>query len=145
MAIALAPWALLAVAAMWGISFVWMKDILDQQDVYSFLACRFLVAALAMLIARPKVITKINLRVLSKYWRCSGGRSWSWLHFSNFRIRTNHAGNYRIHNWTLCCSNAINWSFFTTRSFNCSCLVLYWISNRWSWRTFNFRMVNWFW
>jgi len=65
MAIALAPWALLAVAAMWGISFVWMKDILDQQDVYSFLACRFLVAALAMLIARPKVITKINLRVLS--------------------------------------------------------------------------------
>ncbi|MEY3115662.1 MAG: hypothetical protein RL611_376, partial [Actinomycetota bacterium] len=22
----LAPWALLAVAAMWGISFVWMKD-----------------------------------------------------------------------------------------------------------------------
>ncbi len=64
MAIALAPWALLAVAAMWGISFVWMKDILDQQDVYSFLACRFLLAALAMLIARPKVVLKINLRVL---------------------------------------------------------------------------------
>jgi len=35
-ALVLAPWALLAVAAMWGISFVWMKDILDQQDVYSF-------------------------------------------------------------------------------------------------------------
>lgn len=65
MALALAPWALLAVAAMWGISFVWMKDILDQQDVYSFLACRFFVAALAMLIARPKVVAKINLRVLS--------------------------------------------------------------------------------
>jgi len=46
----LAPWALLAVAAMWGISFVWMKDILDQQDVYSFLVSRFLVAAFAMVL-----------------------------------------------------------------------------------------------
>ena len=65
MAIALAPWALLAVAAMWGLSFVWMKDILDQQDVYSFLVCRFLVAALAMLIAKPRVIMKLNLRVIT--------------------------------------------------------------------------------
>lgn len=65
MAIALAPWALLAVAAMWGLSFVWMKDILDQQDVFSFLVCRFLVAAFAMLIARPKVIAKLNWRVIT--------------------------------------------------------------------------------
>ncbi|MEY4206624.1 MAG: hypothetical protein RL255_461, partial [Actinomycetota bacterium] len=54
MAIALAPWALLAVAAMWGLSFVWMKDILDQQDVFSFLVCRFLVA-----------VAKLNWRVIT--------------------------------------------------------------------------------
>ncbi|MFM7873109.1 MAG: DMT family transporter [Actinomycetota bacterium] len=62
----LAPWALLAVAAMWGISFVWMKDILDQQDVYSFLLSRFLVASLVMLLANPRVITRLNREILTK-------------------------------------------------------------------------------
>lgn len=66
MALVLAPGALLAVAAMWGISFVWMKDILDQQDVYSFLASRFVVAALVMLVANPKVITRLNRVLLIK-------------------------------------------------------------------------------
>lgn len=66
MALVLAPWALLAVAAMWGISFVWMKDILDQQDVYSFLVSRFVVAALVMLVANPKVFTKLNRELLLK-------------------------------------------------------------------------------
>jgi len=65
-ALILAPWALLAVAAMWGISFVWMKDILDQQDVYSFLVSRFIVAALVMLVANPKVLTRINRELLIK-------------------------------------------------------------------------------
>ncbi|MFM7775682.1 MAG: DMT family transporter [Actinomycetota bacterium] len=66
MALVLAPWALLAVAAMWGISFVWMKDILDQQDVYSFLVSRFVVAALVMLVANPKVMTRLNRELLIK-------------------------------------------------------------------------------
>lgn len=66
MALVLAPWALLAVAAMWGISFVWMKDILDQQDVFSFLVSRFVVAALVMLVANPKVITRLNRELLIK-------------------------------------------------------------------------------
>lgn len=66
MALVLAPWALLAVAAMWGISFVWMKDILDQQDVYSFLVSRFIVAALVMLVANPKVLTRISRELLIK-------------------------------------------------------------------------------
>ncbi|MFM7623990.1 MAG: DMT family transporter [Actinomycetota bacterium] len=66
MALVLAPWALLAVAAMWGISFVWMKDILDQQDVYSFLSSRFLVASLVMLFANPRVITRLNREILTK-------------------------------------------------------------------------------
>jgi drug/metabolite transporter (DMT)-like permease len=51
---------------MWGISFVWMKDILDQQDVYSFLVSRFVVAALVMLVANPKVITRLNRELLIK-------------------------------------------------------------------------------
>lgn len=66
MALILAPWALLAVAAMWGISFVWMKDILDQQDVYSFLVSRFIAAALVMLIGNPRVLRKLNRTLLIK-------------------------------------------------------------------------------
>ncbi len=62
----LAPWALLAVAAMWGISFVWMKDILDQQDVYSFLVSRFLVAAFAMVLIKPSVLRAINKELVVK-------------------------------------------------------------------------------
>ena len=66
MALVLAPWALLAVAAMWGISFVWMKDILDQQDVYSFLTSRFLVAAFVMILFRPTIIRKFSRDLVGK-------------------------------------------------------------------------------
>ena len=62
----LAPWALLAVAAMWGISFVWMKDILDQQDVYSFLTSRFIVAAAAMIALRPSVLKRFTKELVFK-------------------------------------------------------------------------------
>ena len=66
MALVLAPWALLAVAAMWGISFVWMKDILDQQDVYSFLTSRFIVAALVMIALRPSVLRNFSKELVRK-------------------------------------------------------------------------------
>jgi len=66
MQLKLAPWALIAVAAMWGISFVWMKDILDQQDVYSFLTSRFIFAALAMIIIKPKVLKLFTKELVSK-------------------------------------------------------------------------------
>lgn len=62
----LAPWALLTVAAMWGISFVWMKDILDQQDVYSFLTSRFIVAAAAMIALRPSVLKRFTKELVIK-------------------------------------------------------------------------------
>lgn len=62
----LAPWALLAVAAMWGVSFVWMKDILDQQDVYSFLTSRFIVAAAAMIALRPSVLKRFTKELIIK-------------------------------------------------------------------------------
>jgi drug/metabolite transporter (DMT)-like permease len=62
----LAPWALLAVSAMWGISFVWMKDILDQQDVYSFLTSRFIVAAAAMILLKPTVLKLFTPQLVFK-------------------------------------------------------------------------------
>jgi drug/metabolite transporter (DMT)-like permease len=62
----LAPWALLIVSAMWGISFVWMKDILDQQDVYSFLTSRFIIAAAAMIALKPRVIRQLSKELISK-------------------------------------------------------------------------------
>ena len=66
MQLKLAPWALLAVSAMWGISFVWMKDILDQQDVYSFLVSRFIVAAAAMILIRPRILKSFNKELIGK-------------------------------------------------------------------------------
>jgi len=53
---------LLATAAIWGGSFVVMKDAFEKQDVYSFLATRFLIAALIMIALKPGVfkgLTKI--------------------------------------------------------------------------------------
>ena len=66
MALVLAPWALLTVAAMWGISFVWMKDILDQQDVFSFLVSRFAVAALVMIVVNTRFLKKLNGKIAAK-------------------------------------------------------------------------------
>lgn len=51
---------LLATAAIWGGSFVVMKDALEKQDVYSFLATRFLIAALIMFAVRPKVFSGLS-------------------------------------------------------------------------------------
>jgi drug/metabolite transporter (DMT)-like permease len=44
---------MLGTAAVWGGSFVIMKDSLAKQDVFSFLASRFIVAAILMFIYRP--------------------------------------------------------------------------------------------
>jgi drug/metabolite transporter (DMT)-like permease len=51
---------LLATAAIWGGSFVVMKDALEKQDVYSFLATRFLIAALIMFAVRPGVFKGLS-------------------------------------------------------------------------------------
>lgn len=53
--------AMLATAAIWGGSFVVMKDSLEKQDVFSFLASRFILASLLMFMYRPT-----SLRGLSK-------------------------------------------------------------------------------
>jgi drug/metabolite transporter (DMT)-like permease len=52
--------AMLATAAVWGGSFVVMKDSLEQQDVYSFLSSRFLLASLLMFLYRPKVFKGLD-------------------------------------------------------------------------------------
>jgi len=53
---------LLVTAAIWGGSFVVMKDALEKQDVYSFLATRFLIAASIMWAIRPKVFRGLTMR-----------------------------------------------------------------------------------
>ena len=62
----LAPWALLAVSASWGLAFVVMKDAIVRQDVMSFLTTRFALAVLVMLAIRPRVIRLINKDLLLK-------------------------------------------------------------------------------
>lgn len=54
--------AMLATAAVWGGSFVVMKDSLEQQDVYSFLSSRFLLASLLMFLYRPNVFKGLNIK-----------------------------------------------------------------------------------
>ena len=56
--------AMLATAAVWGGSFVVMKDSLEQQDVYSFLSSRFLLASLLMFLYRPNVFKGLNKKFL---------------------------------------------------------------------------------
>jgi drug/metabolite transporter (DMT)-like permease len=54
--------AMLATAAIWGGSFVVMKDSLEKQDVFSFLASRFILASLLMLIYRPTALRGLSKR-----------------------------------------------------------------------------------
>lgn len=60
----IAPWALVVVAAMWGISFVMMKPAIAQQPFFDFLAIRFTIAAAIMLIARPQVLKLMTGKML---------------------------------------------------------------------------------
>jgi drug/metabolite transporter (DMT)-like permease len=62
----LAPWALLAVSASWGAAFVIMKPAIERQSVNSFLATRFVVAVVAMILLRPSVLQKINKEIILK-------------------------------------------------------------------------------
>lgn len=55
---------LLSVSVIWGSAFVIMKDTLHRQDVNSFLACRFILAALVMAIARPQAFKHFDKKFL---------------------------------------------------------------------------------
>lgn len=64
--IKLAPWALLGVAATWGMAFVVMKDPIAKQNVNSFLFTRFAVAVIAMIALKPSVLQKITPEIIRK-------------------------------------------------------------------------------
>ncbi|MSO25480.1 MAG: DMT family transporter [Candidatus Nanopelagicaceae bacterium] len=55
---------LLATTAVWGGSFVVMKDSLERQDVYSFLASRFILAALFMFLYRPNSLKGLDRKFI---------------------------------------------------------------------------------
>jgi len=61
-----APWALLAVSASWGLAFVVMKQPIKDQNVNSFLFTRFALAVLVMVLLKPSVLSKINREILIK-------------------------------------------------------------------------------
>jgi drug/metabolite transporter (DMT)-like permease len=52
--------AMLGAAAIWGGSFVIMKDSLEKQDVFSFLSTRFILAAILMFIYRPTALRGLS-------------------------------------------------------------------------------------
>jgi len=52
--------AMLATAAIWGGSFVVMKGSLEKQDVFSFLASRFILASLLMFMYRPTALRGLS-------------------------------------------------------------------------------------
>ena len=62
----LAPWALLFVAAAWGLSFVVMKDAIQRQSVNNFLFTRFALATIVMLLIRPHVIKSFNRDLIKR-------------------------------------------------------------------------------
>jgi drug/metabolite transporter (DMT)-like permease len=62
----IAPWALLAVSASWGLAFVIMKDPIEKQNVNSFLFTRFILAVLVMIAIRPRVLSQITREMLIK-------------------------------------------------------------------------------
>ena len=57
---------LLATTAVWGGAFLVMKDSLVRQDVYSFLAMRFILAASFMFIYKPKSLTGLSRKFVKR-------------------------------------------------------------------------------
>lgn len=51
---------LLATTAVWGGAFLVMKDSLERQDVYSFLASRFILAAFFMFLYKPRCLQGLS-------------------------------------------------------------------------------------
>ena len=57
---------LTTVSAIWGSAFVVMKDTLHRLDVNSFLAWRFMIATLFLILLRPSVLKSFNVAFLKK-------------------------------------------------------------------------------
>lgn len=59
----LAILALFAVTAAWGASFVLMKPAIERQPIPDFLATRFVIATIILILVRPRVLANITPRV----------------------------------------------------------------------------------
>jgi drug/metabolite transporter (DMT)-like permease len=60
-------WAIIAlfgVTFSWGAAFVLMKDAINEQPVFDFLATRFTIATVVMIAIRPQVLQIINKKLL---------------------------------------------------------------------------------
>ncbi len=60
-------WAIIAlfgVTFAWGAAFVLMKDAIDEQPVFDFLATRFTLATVVMIAIRPQVLKAIDKKLL---------------------------------------------------------------------------------
>ena len=56
----LAAAALLALAACWGSTFFLIKDLLDRVPTLDFLAVRFAIASVALLLVAPRALTRLS-------------------------------------------------------------------------------------
>ena len=56
----LAAAALLALAACWGSTFILIKDLLDRVPTLDFLAVRFAIAPVALLLVAPRALTRLS-------------------------------------------------------------------------------------
>src|SRR5688572_7461643 len=56
----LATSALLAMTACWGSTFFLIKDLLDRVPTLDFLAVRFAIASVAMLIVAPRAVARLS-------------------------------------------------------------------------------------
>jgi drug/metabolite transporter (DMT)-like permease len=56
--------SLVAVAASWGAAFVLMKDAINEQPFYDFLAIRFTIATAVMVLARPKMLQTLDAKMV---------------------------------------------------------------------------------
>lgn len=58
--------ALITVAASWGFAFVWMKNTIQREPYFDFLALRFTLAAGIMFLARPQLVKSITAKFLAR-------------------------------------------------------------------------------
>src|SRR5690242_1715585 len=57
----LAVIALVAVTAVWGSTFVVVKDAVERMSVMDFLAWRFTIAAIVMAVVRPRAVMQLDV------------------------------------------------------------------------------------
>ena len=58
--------ALVGVALVWGTAFVVMKPALEQEPLWDFIATRFSVAVVVMLLFRPTIVRQMSRKILTR-------------------------------------------------------------------------------